>query len=82
MTHHLKTWPEYFEEVFNGKKNFELRKDDRGFRVGDILVLKEYDSKSERYTGREISKKVNYILEGGSLGLEKGYVVMALSDIE
>jgi hypothetical protein len=82
MTHHLKTWPQYFEEVYNGKKNFELRKNDRGFQIGDVLVLKEWSSETQDYTGRKISKKVEYALEGGSLGLEKGYVIMALSDMD
>jgi len=81
MTHHLKTLPPYFEEVYQGKKNFELRKNDRNFQLGDILVLHEWTADTEQYTGREIAKKVAYILEGGSLGLEKGYVIMALSEI-
>ena len=41
QTHELKTWPEYFEAVKDGTKNFELRKDDRGFKAGDHLVLAE-----------------------------------------
>jgi hypothetical protein len=80
MTHYLKTWPQYFEDVFNGKKTFELRRNDREFQLGDILILKEWEQDTCRYTGRQVSKKVEYILEGGSLGLEKGYVIMALSD--
>jgi hypothetical protein len=82
MTHHLKTWPPFFEEVDQGKKNFELRKNDRNFQLGDILVLQEWTADTEQYTGRAITKKVEYILEGGSLGLERGYVIMALSDVE
>lgn len=40
--HELKILPEYFEKVLDGSKTFELRKDDRGFNVGDILILREY----------------------------------------
>lgn len=82
MIHYLKTWPQYFEEVYRGKKNFELRKNDRNFQFGDILVLHEWSAETEQYTGREITKKVGYILEGGSLGLEEGFVIMALFDME
>ena len=38
-THHLKTWPEPFEATRAGLKMFEVRKDDRGFAVGDVVVL-------------------------------------------
>ena len=33
-THDLKTWPEYFAEIANGNKTFELRKNDRDFESG------------------------------------------------
>lgn len=40
--HILKTWPESFAAVLSGAKRFEYRVDDRGYRVGDILHLREY----------------------------------------
>lgn len=42
MTHHLKTKPEYFQAVINGKKPFEIRYNDRGFKQGDRVILEEY----------------------------------------
>ena len=33
MTHELKTWPGYFEEIFMGHKTFEIRKNDRNFKT-------------------------------------------------
>lgn len=75
--HHLKAWPEYFHAVKSGKKTFEVRKDDRGFAVGDRLHLMEYEG--GRYTGRSINREVLYILSGGQFGVQTGYVVMALS---
>jgi len=44
MIHELKTWNEYFEEVFMGHKTFEIRKNDRNFQKGDTLILKEWKS--------------------------------------
>lgn len=35
----LKTKPQYFEMQLSDKKNFEVRKNDRSFKVGDILCL-------------------------------------------
>lgn len=41
-THELKLDVKYFEDVKSGKKNFEIRKNDRDFQVGDVLELKAY----------------------------------------
>ena len=78
MIHELKTWNEYFEEVFMGHKTFEVRKADRPFAKGDTLILKEWNPKTEKYTGREMARIVSYVLEGGQFGVEKGFVVMAI----
>jgi len=40
--HVLKEWPEYFAEVVQGRKHYEIRLNDRGFEVGDLLLLREY----------------------------------------
>lgn len=80
-THDLKTWPEFFEAVTAGGKTFELRKDDRGFRVGDFLRLKEWRRDAERYTGREIVTRVNYLVAGPAFGLEPGHVCMAIEPL-
>ncbi len=76
--HNLKLWSEFYNEVANGNKTFEVRKNDRGYKVGDTLILKEYCPTNKAYTGKELSRKVNYILKGGDFGIEKGFVVMGL----
>lgn len=78
MIHELKLSTEYYEKVFKRIKNFEVRKNDRGFLVGDGLLLKEYDCVSEKYTGRMMIRNIAFILEGGKFGIEQGYVVMSL----
>lgn len=40
--HELKLDVKYFDEVKNGTKNFEIRKNDRDFQVGDIMILKAF----------------------------------------
>lgn len=68
MTHALKTWPEYFKEVQNGRKNFEVRKADRAFKMGDRLLLQEYNPNTKEYTGEEYESEIAYILWGGWKG--------------
>lgn len=39
MIHQLKTLREFWDAVADGSKTFEVRRDDRGFKVGDQLNL-------------------------------------------
>lgn len=81
MTHALKTWPEYYKAVESGQKNFEVRRNDRPFKVGDTLLLQEWDNKKEEYTDKELRKGVTYILKGRQeFGIFGDYVVMGLKD--
>lgn len=56
-----KIWPEYFDAVASGKKKFELRLNDFDIAEGDTLILKEWDPKMKKYTGRQVEKKVTYV---------------------
>jgi hypothetical protein len=80
--HTLKTWPVYFKAIVDGVKTFECRKNDRDFKVGDCLVLQEFNNDSLSYTGEMVMKEITYILHGGSFGIEQGYVVLGLGELE
>ncbi|VVB75579.1 Uncharacterised protein [uncultured archaeon] len=56
-----KCWPEYFQKIFDGDKNFEIRLNDFEAKHGDILLLREWDPKTKEYTGRELKKEVTYV---------------------
>ncbi len=73
IQHDLKTLPQYFEDVATGVKKFELRIDDRNYSVGDMFVLREWDSE---YTGRYFVESIGYILRDcPQYGLKKGYCI-------
>lgn len=91
MIHRIKTWPEYFQEIKSGNKTFELRKNDRNYKIGDILLLQEYKliglNKATQkiegvYTGEQLKAQVTYILIHeilhNSFGLEKGHCIMSI----
>ena len=74
--HHIKLGATFFEEVASGEKTFELRKNDRDYKKGDILEMMEF--KDGKNTGRTVRVLVTYILEEFA-GLEDGYCIMATS---
>jgi hypothetical protein len=79
-THHLKTWPEPFEAVWDGRKTFELRRNDRAYTAGDVLVLQEWFPGEAEWGERVVRATVAYVIEG-QFGLQPGHVCMALADV-
>jgi hypothetical protein len=84
MTHELKITCNFFTDIFFLNKNFEIRKNDRDFKVNDTLILKEYDDIEEQYTGCEAKCKVIYILKSEEFpqGIKEGYCVMGIKVLE
>lgn len=84
----LKTDPQVFQDVLDGIKTFEIRFNDRDFKVGDEILLKEtqftgVQMKSGEpliFTGREIHKRISYLLSG--YGLQDGWVILGIADVE
>ncbi len=78
MTHELKILPQYFMEVVEGKKNFELRKGDRPYKVGDTLKLKEWNGKE--FTGSCATRVIKYIFKDcPEYGLKEGFVILVIN---
>ena len=82
--HKLKLNAAYYDDSASGIKTFEIRKNDRDFKVGDILELREWiwsglDGKGA-YTGSVHWKVITYILDDEEY-LHDGYVCLAVSPI-
>lgn len=66
--------------MWDGKKHHELRFDgDRGFEVGDIALLHEWNPAIEGYTGRAIKVEITYVSRAGGafFGLQEEYCVFS-----
>lgn len=73
-----------FKSILDGSKTFELRKADRPFKVGDKLLLQEYepDGDNPGYTGNEVMRVITFILSGPAFGLPSGLVILSLKEEE
>ena len=93
--HELKTWPVYFGAIVAGRKSVELRLNDRDYRVGDILALREWEPPpkpsshvsplwGDKYTGRLVLAKVKHILAPvgpAEYIFPEGWIVMSIEVI-
>jgi hypothetical protein len=74
MYHKLKCETEYYQAVDRGEKTFELRVNDRDFKIHDWVALLEVVQGMP--TGREIGPfEIKYILYGGKYGLAPDYCI-------
>lgn len=88
-THELKTDPDVFDAVADGSKTYEIRKDDRGFAVRDILHLRKTRHTGAEmatgsglvYTGEELFATVTHILRGPVYGLQDGWCIMSVRGV-
>jgi ASC-1-like (ASCH) protein len=74
--HRLKTINPYFEKVWAGKKLFEVRFNDREFKVNDIVYLEEFDPILNVFSRRVVKVKILYILDNYE-ALHDNYVVFS-----
>ena len=92
--HELKIWPAPFEAVVDRSKRHEIRRADRPFAVGDVLVLREWEPEREwtgdghrlmpqtdynGYTGRWVQVRVTYVTQPGTWGLPADLCVMTIA---
>ena len=57
MEHNLNIQHNYFLDVKSGIKTFEIRRTNRDYNIGDILILKSLK------TNKKIKKQIKYICD-------------------
>lgn len=74
--HELKCLPEYFCRVAAAQKTFEIRKNDRDFQVGDVLILREW-RQPDGFVDYSMPVKAE-IIYMTSFEQKDGYVVLGI----
>lgn len=83
-THRLKVFIKYADAIMDGTKTFEIRKNDRGYEVGDKIVF-DVVTNDGYFVGAAAGHPLNgaiyridYILDDFE-GLAQKYVALAIS---
>jgi hypothetical protein len=77
--HSLKIKAEYANEKLKGNKPFEIRFNDRGFKVGDVIKYSCIDS---RIVDEKIRNKLYYIAYITNYEQKEGYIVFCDKEVE
>lgn len=87
--HVLKVQAPYMDALLDGSKTFEVRKNDRAYQRGDVLVLWEYGGSfkdcdrfpCDLHNPRNVRRVVTFVYSGDPRfgGVEPGYVVLAIT---
>lgn len=83
MIHELKIKECYWIDIFKCRKTFEIRKNDRNYRVGDIIHFRPI---TEDGTYIDIPEKYNtyvitYVFNDGEYGIDKEYCVLGIREV-
>ena len=85
MLHKVKCINPFFEDVLAGRKTFEVRRNDRKYKVGDLILLWEYNPDREMFLDRHCLVEVIYVYKEERyrrIGLRRGYVVLGIKNFE
>lgn len=81
--HTLKTIDPFFQEMYDGLKKFEVRKNDRDFQSGELLNLIEYPVNESNL--RQCLFRIGSVLSNSDCiydAIQNDYVVLGLDDYD
>lgn len=80
--HDLKVHAGVWHALERRVKTWEFRKNDRDFKVGDILLLRLYNPETKEYAEPKdryrLIREVTYVLYGPQFGIPEGYCIMSI----
>jgi len=66
-------------DIARGKKTFDVRVNDRNYKVGDLLVLQGWSDADYAYTNKTIQAEIQWIELGGfNQGIYRGFCVLGI----
>lgn len=82
-THELKVQTQFWADLWDFKTTAQLRQDDRQYRVGDVLDLREYNP-SFGFTGMNCKRRVTHILrhEDVPYGVRRGWCILSTAKMD
>ena len=81
-THRIKLNEFYEEDVLSGRKNFEVRLNDRGYQAGDLVIFTVIDDLGIRIPSPLNEKKYRITYVHSGLGLKESHVVFGIAPSE
>lgn len=67
-----------FNDIYFGRKKFLIRNDNIDFKIGDILILKEYEN--EKCTGNVMHRVITYI-ENNNTYLKEDFLILGIAEV-
>ncbi len=87
--HDLKSWPDFFEAFLDGSKLHDMRDiRDREFKIGQTVLLREWNPDGSGYTGRDLFMIITYITDKNcpcalsSMALDKSTAILSLRKLD
>lgn len=81
--HELKVQTQFWADLWDFKTTAQLRQDDRQYRVGDVLDLREYNPQFG-FTGMNCKRRVTHILrhEDVPYGVRRGWCILSTAKMD
>lgn len=81
--HTVKSVEPFFTDTWYSIKLFDVRPNDRGYQVGDLLLQKQYDPVQDSYSGRFILARITYVAGPQQhIPLHEDFVILGLKILE
>lgn len=88
-THIVKSWPQFFQPISAGTRTSDIRlKTDRDFKIGDQMLLEEFDPFGGGYTGNKLLVEITHIISNetpcalSSAVLDNDYCVLSIKRVD